>query len=94
MVQSQQQMDPAMVLKPLFDYFDENFAIMKQTLTDPSMLMVMTRLWKEVLTTLEALLVPPLSDKPSQQKSLTSQEVDVVYKWLRVSCLCSCVDLY
>ncbi|GAM87280.1 hypothetical protein ANO11243_053020 [Dothideomycetidae sp. 11243] len=83
-VQSQQQLDPALVLRPLFDYFDENFAIMKQTLTDPSMIMVMTRLWKEVLTTLEALLVPALSDKPSQQRALTSQEVDVVYKWLKL----------
>ncbi|KAF2150630.1 C2 domain-containing protein [Myriangium duriaei CBS 260.36] len=82
--QTQQQVDPASALKPLFEYFDENFAIMKQTLTDPSMLMVMTRLWKEVLTTLESLLVPPLSDKPSQQRPLTSQEVDVVYKWLRL----------
>lgn len=81
----QQQTDPVVALKPLFDYFDENFAIMKQTLTDPSMLMVMTRLWKEVLSTLEALLVPPLSDKPSQQRPLSSQEVDMVYKWLRVS---------
>ncbi|TKX22764.1 hypothetical protein C1H76_4798 [Elsinoe australis] len=80
----QQQMDPAMALKPLFDYFDENFAIMKQTLTDPSMTMVMTRLWKEVLTTIESLLVPPLSDKPSAQRPLTPQEVDIVYKWLRL----------
>ncbi|KAA8576637.1 hypothetical protein EYC84_006726 [Monilinia fructicola] len=45
-------------LKPLFNYFDENFAIMKQTLTDASMIMVMTRLWKEVLLALESLLVP------------------------------------
>ncbi|KAF2218214.1 hypothetical protein BDZ85DRAFT_117050 [Elsinoe ampelina] len=80
----QQTMDPALALKPLFEYFDENFAIMKQTLTDPSMLMVMTRLWKEVLTTIESLLVPPLSDKPSIQRPLTHQEVDIVYKWLRL----------
>lgn len=71
-------------LKPLFTYFDENFAIMKQTLTDASMVMVMTRLWKEVLLALEALLVPPLSDKPSIQKPLTQQEMDVVFKWLEM----------
>ena len=71
-------------LKPLLQYFDDNFAIMKQTLTDSSMVMVMTRLWKEVLVTVESLLVPPLSDKPSSQKPLTQQEVDVVYKWLQV----------
>jgi hypothetical protein len=47
------------------------------------MVAVMTRLWKEVLVTVEGLLVPPLSDKPSQQKPLTQQELDVVYKWLQ-----------
>jgi hypothetical protein len=72
-------------LKPLLQYFDDNFAIMKQTLTDGAMIMVMTRLWKEALVTVESLLVPPLSDKPSSQKPLTQQEVDIVYRWLQVS---------
>ncbi|EME82835.1 uncharacterized protein MYCFIDRAFT_136952 [Pseudocercospora fijiensis CIRAD86] len=71
-------------LKPLLQYFDDNFAIMKQTLTDSAMIMVMTRLWKEVLVTIEGLLVPPLSDKPSTQRPLTQAEVDVVYKWLQI----------
>jgi hypothetical protein len=71
-------------LKPLFTYFDENFAIMKQTLTDVSMVMVMTRLWKEVLLAIEGLLVPPLSDKPSNQRPLSQQEMDVVFKWLQL----------
>ncbi|GAB7364641.1 hypothetical protein MBLNU230_g5444t1 [Neophaeotheca triangularis] len=74
--------DVGNALKPLTDYFDDNFAIMKLTLTDSAMITVMTRLWKEVLSTLEALLVPPLSDKPSAQRPLTQQEVDIVYKWL------------
>jgi hypothetical protein len=74
-------------LKPLLQYFDDNFAIMKQTLTDSAMIMVMMRLWKEVLVTIEGLLVPPLSDKLSAQKALSNMEVDVVYKWLQVSCL-------
>jgi hypothetical protein len=72
-------------LRPLLQYFDDNFAIMKQTLTDGAMIMVMTRLWKEALVTIESLLVPPLSDKPSSQKPLSQQEVDIVYKWLQVS---------
>ncbi|KAI9759463.1 MAG: hypothetical protein M4579_002303 [Chaenotheca gracillima] len=71
-------------LQPLFRYFDDNFAIMKQTLTDSAMVMVMTRLWKEVLTTIEGLLVPPLSDKPSQQRQLNQLELDVVFKWLEL----------
>ncbi|ATY63985.1 C2 domain containing [Cordyceps militaris] len=69
-------------LSPLFTYFDENFAIMKQTLTDATMIAVMTRLWKEVLMTIENLLVPPVSDKPSTQKSLGRRELDIVYHWL------------
>lgn len=71
-------------LQSLFNYFDANFAIMKQTLTDATMLAVMTRLWKEVLMAIENLLVPPLSDKPSTQKPLTQVELDVVYKWLEL----------
>ncbi|KAG6014319.1 hypothetical protein E4U43_006664 [Claviceps pusilla] len=71
-------------LTHLFAYFDENFAIMKQTLTDATMTAVMTRLWKEVLMTIENLLVPPLSDKPSTKKSLTRKELDVVYHWLEM----------
>jgi hypothetical protein len=55
---------------------------MKQTLTEATMLAVMTRLWKEVLMAIEALLVPPLSDKPSTQRPLTQSELDVVFRWL------------
>ncbi|KAG6221079.1 hypothetical protein E4U34_002425 [Claviceps purpurea] len=69
-------------LTNLLAYFDENFAIMKQTLTEATMIAVMTRLWKEVLMTIENLLVPPLSDKPSTKKSLMRKELDVVYHWL------------
>lgn len=57
---------------------------MKQTLTDTAMVMVMTRLWKETLSTIESLLVPPLSDKPSQQRQLNQQELDIVFKWLQM----------
>lgn len=71
-------------LAPLFAYFDENFSIMKQTLTDATMVAVMTRLWKEVLMTIENLLVPPVSDKPSLQKPLTRRELDVVFHWLEM----------
>ncbi|EHL03390.1 hypothetical protein M7I_0612 [Glarea lozoyensis 74030] len=51
---------------------------------DASMVMVMTRLWKEVLLAIEGLLVPPLSDKPSSQKPLTQAELDTVFQWLEM----------
>lgn len=76
------QAEIADALKPLFTYFDDNFAIMNQTLTREAMLMVMARLWKGVLITIESLVVPPLSDKPSLQKPLSQRELDVVFKWL------------
>lgn len=76
--------DIAAALNPLTDYFNENFAILNMTLTSSAMLLVMSRLWKEVLVTLEALLVPTLSDKVSQQKQLSPQETDVCFKWLQV----------
>jgi len=82
------QQDVTDSLKPLLKYFDDNFAIMKLTLTDSAMISVMTRLWKEVLITLEGLLVPPLSDKPSSQRQLNQQEMDIVYRWLQVSVPC------
>ncbi|KAF4974965.1 hypothetical protein FZEAL_8190 [Fusarium zealandicum] len=69
-------------LAPLYAYFYENFAIMKQTLTKATMDAVMARLWKEVLMVIETLLVPPLSEKPSQQRPLTRRELDIVYQWL------------
>lgn len=84
--QAPTQVEVTNALKPLFNYFNDNFAIMKTTLTDSGMVMVMTRLWKEVLVTIESLLVPPLSDKPSQQRPLTQQELDIVFKWLQVNC--------
>ncbi|KAI0013352.1 hypothetical protein F4779DRAFT_388567 [Xylariaceae sp. FL0662B] len=71
-------------LQSLFNYFNENFATMKETLTDATMVAVMTRLWKEVLMAIEALVVPPLSDKPSNQRPLNQRELDVVYKWFEL----------
>ncbi|KAJ0355121.1 hypothetical protein COL154_000712 [Colletotrichum chrysophilum] len=78
------QADIESALQPLFHYFDQNFAIMKETLTDATMLAVMTRLWKEVLMAVESLLVPPLSEKPSSQRPLSQKESDIVYRWLEM----------
>jgi hypothetical protein len=43
----------------------------------------MSKLWKQILMTIESLIVPPLSDKPSNMRALTDGELDVALKWLK-----------
>jgi hypothetical protein len=68
---------------PLFDYFDANLQTLNTYLSDSAKEMVMTRVWKEILTVVEGLLIPPLSDISSDMKPLTDKEVDIVFKWLK-----------
>lgn len=71
-------------ITPLFDYFDSNLATLNTNLSDEAKEMVLTRLWKEILNVIEALLIPPLSEAQSELTPLTDKEVDIVFKWLRV----------
>ncbi|KAF8889044.1 hypothetical protein BD779DRAFT_1521688 [Infundibulicybe gibba] len=68
---------------PLFDYFDANLQTLNTYLSDTAKEMVMTRVWKEILTVIEGLLIPPLSDVSSDMKPLSDKEVDIVFKWLK-----------
>jgi hypothetical protein len=70
---------------PLYDYLNENLQVLNSTLSDAARETVMAKIWKEILSIIENLLVPPLSDTPSSQKSLNDKELDIVFKWLRVS---------
>ncbi|KAK9472164.1 uncharacterized protein V1510DRAFT_366324 [Dipodascopsis tothii] len=72
-------------INPLFEYLNANFATLALTLTDTMKLSVMTETWKVVLTTLDLLLLPPLSDRPTKQKPLSSVQVDIVLIWFSVS---------
>jgi hypothetical protein len=67
----------------LFDYFDANLKTLNTYLGDSTKEMVMTRVWKDILNTIEGLLIPPLSEAPSDMKPLTDKEVDISFKWLR-----------
>lgn len=69
---------------PLFDYFDANLQTLNTYLSETAKEKVMTRVWKEILTVLEGLLVPPLSEVSSDMKPLSDKEVDIVFKWLKV----------
>lgn len=70
-------------IHPLFDYLDTNNHTLASTLSPDAMQMVMAKLWKLILTTIEALIVPPLSDKPSNMQELSDSELDVALKWLK-----------
>ncbi|KAF7321062.1 hypothetical protein HMN09_00193600 [Mycena chlorophos] len=70
-------------ISPLFDYFEANLQTLNTYLSDTAKEMVMSRVWKEILTVVEGLLIPPLSDISSDMKPLTDKEVDVVFKWLK-----------
>ncbi|KAF8999791.1 cytoplasm protein [Cyathus striatus] len=68
---------------PLFDYFDANLQTLNTYLSDTAKQMVMSRVWKDILGVIEGLLIPPLSDQPSDMKPLSDKEVDIVFKWLK-----------
>lgn len=70
---------------PLFDYFDANLQTLNTYLNDTAKQMVMGRVWKEILGIIEGLLIPPLSEVASEMKSLSDKEVDIVFRWLKVS---------
>ena len=69
---------------PLFDYFDANLQTLNTHLSDATKQQVMTKVWKEILATIEGLLIPPLAENQSDMKPLSDKEVDIVFKWLKV----------
>ena len=72
---------------PLFDYFDANLQTLNTHLSETAKQMVMGRVWKEILNIIEGLLIPPLSDVSSDMKPLSDKEVDIAFRWLKVSAL-------
>ncbi|KAG8908782.1 hypothetical protein FRB99_003020 [Tulasnella sp. 403] len=70
-------------IAPLFDYFDANFQILNSYLSPNAKETTMVKVWKEILMTIEDLLVPPLSVGPSDMDPLSDNGVDVVFKWLK-----------
>jgi hypothetical protein len=61
------------------------FSTFAVTLSDKVKLHVMTRLWRRVLDILISTLIPPLSDKETTADPLSTQEINVVFQWLKVS---------
>ncbi|PWN26305.1 hypothetical protein BDZ90DRAFT_51811 [Jaminaea rosea] len=69
-------------ISPLLDYLHECLGTLKSSLSDSQAELVMTKVWKEVLNTIDSILLPPLSDAPSDLSQLSGKEVEVVFKWL------------
>lgn len=70
-------------IHPLFDYLDTNNSTLASTLSPDTMQMVMAKLWKQILTTIEALIVPPLGDTASDMRALSDSELDIALRWLK-----------
>lgn len=45
--------------------------------------LMMKQLWKEILRTIEGLVLPPLSDDPTELRRLTPVEMEVAIIWLQ-----------
>ncbi|UZJ54161.1 hypothetical protein CBS101457_003481 [Exobasidium rhododendri] len=67
---------------PLLDYLDECLGTLKSSLSETESLLVLTKVWKEVLNTIDGILLPPLSESTSDMNQLSGREVEVVFKWL------------
>jgi hypothetical protein len=71
-------------LIPIIDYLERNLKILNDNLSETNMQLVVIRIWREILITLEGVLLPPLSEQLSDWKPLDDYEFHVVYKWLEV----------
>jgi hypothetical protein len=72
-------------IAPLLDYLEKNLKILNDNLSETNMQLVVLKIWREILITLEGVLLPPLSEQLSELKPLDDYEFHVVYKWLEVS---------
>ncbi|KAG0169801.1 hypothetical protein DFQ30_003238, partial [Apophysomyces sp. BC1015] len=71
-------------IAPLLDYLEKNLQILNDNLSETNMQLVILRIWKEILLALEGVLLPPLSEHPSDLKPLDDYEFHVVFKWLEL----------
>ncbi|CAG8623658.1 26241_t:CDS:2, partial [Racocetra persica] len=70
-------------IDPLFDYFDENLMILHNNLHPEVFKAVMRWIWKEIVTIIELIIIPPLSDRQSDLKPLSDNELMIVLNWLQ-----------
>jgi hypothetical protein len=71
-------------IAPLLDFLEKNLKILNDNLSETNIHFVVTEIWKQILRTLDDVLLPPLSEHLSQVKPLDVYELHVVFKWLEV----------
>ncbi|KAI7904405.1 uncharacterized protein BX663DRAFT_560086 [Cokeromyces recurvatus] len=71
-------------IAPLLDYLEKNLKTLNDNLSETNMQFVILRIWREILISLENVLLPPLSEQLSEWKPLDDYEFHVVYKWLEL----------
>ncbi|RCI06704.1 hypothetical protein CU098_011502 [Rhizopus stolonifer] len=71
-------------IAPLLDYLEKNLKTLNDNLSETNMQLVVLRIWREILLSLENVLLPPLSEQLSELKPLDDYEFHVVYKWLEL----------
>lgn len=87
---SSRQVDPSLqdcedAIAPLLDYLEKNLKILNDNLSETNMQMIVLRIWKEVLTTLESILRPTVTEHhQSDAAALDEYEEHIVLKWLEV----------
>ncbi|KAI9594161.1 hypothetical protein BDF19DRAFT_446142 [Syncephalis fuscata] len=66
-------------LSSLISYLERNLFAMSNYLRPEVSSVVFVKIWKEILQSLENLMIPPLSDLPTNMKSLGAIELDMIY---------------
>ncbi|KAF1804198.1 hypothetical protein V8B55DRAFT_1512014 [Mucor lusitanicus] len=71
-------------IAPLLDFLEHNLAMLNENLTETIMQSVVLKIWKQILRTLDSILLPPLSEHLSEVKPLDDYQLHVVLKWLEL----------
>lgn len=84
-----QQTDPDLqacedAIAPLLDFLEYNLSILNNNLSETNMKFIVLNIWEQILTTLEGVMLPPLSEQLSNMKPLDDHELRIVLKWLEV----------
>ncbi|KAI7901688.1 uncharacterized protein BX663DRAFT_487397 [Cokeromyces recurvatus] len=88
-VKNKQQTEPDLqdcedAITPLLDFLEHNLHILNENLLESNMHLVVLKIWKQILRTLDDVLLPPLSEHISEVKPLDDYELHVVLKWLEL----------